>query len=88
MLVHDDLSGLMAVQRSALQPCPGTPARPVVASQFLSEVSGLPGHFPIDRGEEGITPLHGMRWLTVHIDSRQEVHGAELLGEGSKLVRG
>jgi hypothetical protein len=41
-----------------------------------------------DKRPVDITPLRGMRWLTVRIDPRQEVHGAELLGEGSKLVRG
>jgi hypothetical protein len=34
-----------------------------------------------------LTPLRGMTQLTVHLRRRQQIYGAELLGEGSKVVR-
>jgi len=56
VLVHDDLSGLMAGGGQPSRLAQVSLARPV-ASQFLSEVSGLPGHFPRDRGAESIEVL-------------------------------
>jgi hypothetical protein len=77
-----------------------TPLTDLPGLQSLSLIYGTPQDLRVVRGMSSlrdlylwdkrpidITPLRGMRWLTVHIDSRQEVHGAEL-GEGSKLVRG
>jgi hypothetical protein len=34
-----------------------------------------------------LTPLRGITQLTVRVHGRQKVHGAELLGEGSKIER-
>jgi hypothetical protein len=78
-----------------------TPLTKLPGLQSLSLIYGTPQDLRVvhgmsslrdlylwDKKPVDITPLRGMRWLTVHIDSRQEVHGAELLGEGSKLVRG
>jgi hypothetical protein len=40
-----------------------------------------------DDAEADLTPLRGVRSLTVHVRRYQKVHGAELLGEGSKVIR-
>jgi hypothetical protein len=34
-----------------------------------------------------LTSLRGVKSLMVHVRRRQKVRGAELLGEGSKVVR-
>ncbi|MGH3391825.1 MAG: NACHT domain-containing protein [Actinomadura sp.] len=38
-------------------------------------------------GEVDLTPLAGVPHLEVHLNRRQRVHGAELLGDGSRLLR-
>ncbi len=43
--------------------------------------------FLYDDADADLTPLRGATSLTIYVRRRQKVHGAELLGEGSKLVR-
>jgi hypothetical protein len=40
-----------------------------------------------DDADADLTPLRGVTSLTIHVWRQQKVHGAELLGEGSKVVR-
>lgn len=40
------------------------------------------------RNTADLTPLQGVTTLTVHVERNQEVIGAELLGAGSRVVRG
>lgn len=43
--------------------------------------------FLYNDGDADLTPLRGVASLTIYLQRRQKVHGAELLGEGSKVVR-
>jgi hypothetical protein len=40
-----------------------------------------------DAAEADLTALREVKSLTIHVRRRQKVRGAELLGEGSRVVR-
>ncbi|MCW2899761.1 MAG: hypothetical protein JWO67_2026 [Streptosporangiaceae bacterium] len=88
-----DISETSVSDLTALRDLPG------LTTLHLRDFRGLPGLAPLNdlaelrylclagSGEVDLTPLHGKRDLEVHLARRQKVRGAELLGQGSKILR-
>ncbi len=62
--------------------------RPRPDLSVIRHVSALQDLYLMDNQPVNLGPLRGITLLNVHVGREQEVHGAELLGNGSRLIRG